>query len=108
MTIKDLAGGIVSAARANHIPYIQAHVADALSGLKTSQEVFKLSKAPSIALRMQDKHTCVASHADVAREVQSALAALQSAGNCSCLLFIVKIVPPQFGTHRSVSSTIFT
>ncbi|BDA49640.1 probable Ankyrin repeat domain-containing protein 54 at N-terminal half [Coccomyxa sp. Obi] len=81
MTIEDLTGGIISAARANHIPYIQAHVADALwDGPKTNQEIIKLSNAPSAALSMQEKHACVASHADVAREVQSALAALQTAG----------------------------
>lgn len=107
MTIEDLTGEIVSAARANHIPYIQAQVANALSdGPKTNQEVFKMSIAPSAALRMQENHTCLTTHADVAREVQSALAALQSAGNGSCLLYSAKVAPPCFVTVRTAQVSL--
>ena len=83
MAAGDIVEGMASAARANHVPFVHKETVDALSAkrerAKSGQETAG-DKKPA-ACTMQQK----GARADVEREVQSALAALQSAGEGSKL-----------------------
>ncbi len=85
MAAGDSIQGMVSAARANCIPYVEMQTVDALcarpEGGKGDSEL--LQKKSATVISMQEKGASAVLCADVEREVQSALAALQSAGNSS-------------------------
>ena len=111
MAAGDMVEGMVSAARANRVPFVQKEAVDALCARQERPAFQEHSTDKSAAAcTIKQKGACATLSADVEREVQSALAALQSAGGGSNLPMNIETSGQRFTggryAHREDSVTV--